>query len=118
MPEKGNKVRKVRLVRTMAKVTSKYQVTMPKKIAESYSIRPGDEIDWVAAGAPPMSVISVPSKRTMPVKSGLPSSSGASAESIHQKISASRKCSFNKRRTGSAWMTSPRELGLRMRIFK
>jgi len=34
----------------MAKVTSKYQVTMPKKIAERYSIRPGDEIDWVAAG--------------------------------------------------------------------
>jgi len=34
----------------MAKVTSKYQVTVPKKIAERYSIRPGDEIDWVAAG--------------------------------------------------------------------
>ncbi len=34
----------------MAKVTSKYQVTMPKKIADIYAIRPGDEIDWVAAG--------------------------------------------------------------------
>ena len=34
----------------MAKVTSKYQVTVPKKIAESYRIQPGDEIDWVAAG--------------------------------------------------------------------
>jgi AbrB family looped-hinge helix DNA binding protein len=34
----------------MSKITSKYQVTMPKKIAESYGIRPGDEIDWVAAG--------------------------------------------------------------------
>ena len=34
----------------MAKVTSKYQVTVPKRIAERYSIRPGDEIDWVAAG--------------------------------------------------------------------
>ena len=34
----------------MSKVTSKYQVTMPKKIAESYSIRPGDEIEWVPAG--------------------------------------------------------------------
>jgi AbrB family looped-hinge helix DNA binding protein len=33
----------------MAKVTSKYRVTIPKKIAESYHIRPGDEIDWVAA---------------------------------------------------------------------
>jgi AbrB family looped-hinge helix DNA binding protein len=34
----------------MAKVTSKYQVTVPRKIADSYNIHPGDEIDWVAAG--------------------------------------------------------------------
>ena len=34
----------------MAKITSKYQVTVPKVIAEQYSIRPGDTIDWVAAG--------------------------------------------------------------------
>jgi len=34
----------------MAKVTSKYQVTVPRRIAEQYNIRPGDEIDWVAAG--------------------------------------------------------------------
>jgi AbrB family looped-hinge helix DNA binding protein len=34
----------------MAKVTSKYQVTVPKKIADEYRIRPGDEIDWVPAG--------------------------------------------------------------------
>jgi len=34
----------------MAKVTSKYQVTVPRTIADRYNIRPGDEIDWVAAG--------------------------------------------------------------------
>lgn len=34
----------------MAKVTSKYQVTVPKTIAKKFGIRPGDEIDWVAAG--------------------------------------------------------------------
>jgi len=34
----------------MAKVTSKYQVTLPKIIAEHYQIHPGDEIDWVPAG--------------------------------------------------------------------
>lgn len=34
----------------MAKVTSKYQVTVPRAIAEQYSIRPGDDIDWMAAG--------------------------------------------------------------------
>ena len=33
----------------MAKVTSKYQVTVPKAIAQQYGIRPGDNIDWVAA---------------------------------------------------------------------
>ena len=34
----------------MSKVTSKLQVTVPRKIAEQYHIQPGDEIDWVAAG--------------------------------------------------------------------
>ena len=34
----------------MGKVTSKYQVTLPKAIANQYNIRPGDDIDWVAAG--------------------------------------------------------------------
>ena len=34
----------------MAKVTSKYQVTVSKAIADQYGIRPGDEIDWVPAG--------------------------------------------------------------------
>jgi bifunctional DNA-binding transcriptional regulator/antitoxin component of YhaV-PrlF toxin-antitoxin module len=34
----------------MAKVTSKYQVTLPRRIAEAYRIRPGDDIDWAPAG--------------------------------------------------------------------
>jgi len=34
----------------MAKVTSKYQVTVPKKIADEYHIRTGDVIDWAPAG--------------------------------------------------------------------
>lgn len=34
----------------MAKVTSKLQVTVPRRIAEEYGIRPGDEIAWMAAG--------------------------------------------------------------------
>jgi len=34
----------------MAKVTSKYQVTVPKRIAEMYHIQPGDDIDWAPAG--------------------------------------------------------------------
>lgn len=34
----------------MAKVTSKFQVTLPRKIADEFHIRPGDDIEWVAAG--------------------------------------------------------------------
>lgn len=34
----------------MAKVTSKYQVTVPRAIADRYGIRPGDQIEWVPAG--------------------------------------------------------------------
>jgi AbrB family looped-hinge helix DNA binding protein len=32
----------------MAKVTSKLQVTIPKRIAEQFAIKPGDDIEFVA----------------------------------------------------------------------
>jgi len=34
----------------MSKVTSKLQLTVPKVIADQYGIRPGDELQWIAAG--------------------------------------------------------------------
>ena len=34
----------------MSRVTSKLQVTIPKRIADRYGIRPGDDVDWVEAG--------------------------------------------------------------------
>ena len=34
----------------MSKVTSKLQVTLPKSIADRFNIKPGDQIDWEAAG--------------------------------------------------------------------
>ena len=34
----------------MSKITSKLQVTLPKKLAEQYQLRPGDEIRFEAAG--------------------------------------------------------------------
>jgi AbrB family looped-hinge helix DNA binding protein len=34
----------------VSKVTSKLQVTIPKRIADRYGISPGDEIAWIAAG--------------------------------------------------------------------
>ena len=51
----------------MAKVTSKYQVTVPKAIADMYHIRPGDDIDWRPAGEVirviPSSKLAVPQDR-------------------------------------------------------
>ena len=38
------------MVRTMSRVTSKLQVTIPKAIAERHGIRPGVEVDWQSAG--------------------------------------------------------------------
>lgn len=34
----------------MGKITSKFQVTVPKAIADHYRMRPGDEIEWIPAG--------------------------------------------------------------------
>ena len=34
----------------MPKVTSKLQLTVPKAIADQYGIRPGAELQWIAAG--------------------------------------------------------------------
>lgn len=34
----------------MAKVTSKLQVTIPKRIADEYGIGPGDEVEFLPAG--------------------------------------------------------------------
>ena len=31
-------------------MTSKLQLTVPKAIADHYGIRPGDELQWIAAG--------------------------------------------------------------------
>jgi AbrB family looped-hinge helix DNA binding protein len=39
------------IVRTMAKVTSKLQITIPKAIAEKYGLRPGSEIRFAPAGS-------------------------------------------------------------------
>ncbi|MDZ7769075.1 MAG: AbrB/MazE/SpoVT family DNA-binding domain-containing protein [Woeseiaceae bacterium] len=34
----------------MAKVTSKLQITIPKRLAEQYGLAPGDEIEFLPAG--------------------------------------------------------------------
>jgi bifunctional DNA-binding transcriptional regulator/antitoxin component of YhaV-PrlF toxin-antitoxin module len=47
----------------MAKVTSKYQVTVPRAVADEYAIKPGDEIDWIPAGEAIRVVKRLPAKR-------------------------------------------------------
>jgi len=37
-------------VRSMSRITSKLQVTLPKALADRLRIRPGDEVDWQDAG--------------------------------------------------------------------
>jgi AbrB family looped-hinge helix DNA binding protein len=34
----------------MGKVTSRYQVSIPKALAEQLGVRPGDEVEWEVAG--------------------------------------------------------------------
>lgn len=34
----------------MSKITSKYQVSIPKALAEKLGVRPGDDIEWRVAG--------------------------------------------------------------------
>jgi len=50
----------------VSKVTSKLQVTIPKAIAEQYSIAPGDELEWMPAAD---SVRIVPAKALKPAAS-------------------------------------------------
>jgi AbrB family looped-hinge helix DNA binding protein len=51
------------LNKEVSKVTSKLQVTIPKAIAERYSIAPGDEVEWIGASE---SVGLVPAKALKP----------------------------------------------------
>lgn len=34
----------------MSKITSKYQVSIPKALADRLGVRPGDELEWKIAG--------------------------------------------------------------------
>jgi AbrB family looped-hinge helix DNA binding protein len=45
----------------MGRVTSKLQVTLPKEMADQFHIRPGDSIEWTAAGEC-MRVVKVPAQ--------------------------------------------------------
>ena len=48
----------------MSRVTSKYQVSVPKALAEQYGIVPGDHLEWTAAGDTLR--VSPPGKRMKP----------------------------------------------------
>ena len=83
----------------MAKVTSKYQVTVPKKIADRYTIRPGDDIEWVAAGEvirviPPASQVAPPENRESQLRLF------AQATERHRKRPSPRPAARPKARSG------------------
>ena len=90
----------------MAKVTSKCQVTVPKAIAERYSIRPGDHIDWQPAG----DVIRViPSKKQSSRKAlsrEIPSPEKAAAEERTAKLRLFDQATERHRARPSAPATS------------
>ena len=50
----------------MSKITSKYQVSIPKALAESYRLKPGDEIEFEGAG--PVIRIVPPQARRPPLE--------------------------------------------------
>ena len=50
----------------MTRVTGKFQITLPKRLVDSYGIRVGDEVEIVAAGE---SIAIVPARTLVPVLS-------------------------------------------------
>ena len=73
-------------------MTSKYQVTLPKVIADQYQIQPGDDIDWVAAG----DVIRV----IPPSKQAADDSVESRLRLFDQTTERIRKRSSNRKRSG------------------
>jgi AbrB family looped-hinge helix DNA binding protein len=80
----------------MAKVTSKYQVTVPKAIADQYGIRPGDQIDWTPAG----DVIRV-----------IPPGAGAQPADRESRLRLFDQATERHRRRRSPQMKQPRNRG-------
>lgn len=50
----------------MTRVTGKFQITLPKRLVDSYGIRVGDEVEIVAAGE---SIAIIPTRTLAPVLS-------------------------------------------------
>ena len=50
----------------MARVTGKFQITLPKRLVDSYGIRVGDEVEIVAAGE---SIAIIPARAQTPLLS-------------------------------------------------
>lgn len=50
----------------MSRVTGKFQITLPKRLADSYGIRVGDDVEIVAAGE---SIAIIPARTLTPLLS-------------------------------------------------
>lgn len=73
----------------MAKVTSKYQVSIPRAFADQLRIKPGDEIEWRVSGE---------ELRISPVQSGAPLPLEKRLELFD--AATQRQAGRNKRRNG------------------
>lgn len=55
----------------MAKVTSKYQVSIPKRIAEKHRLKPGDDVAWRDSAEAILLVPASSTRRTLSIEERL-----------------------------------------------
>ncbi len=77
----------------MGKVTSKYQVSIPKALADRLGVRPGDEIDWHLAGQ---------ELRVSPVKAGRSTTLEEKLRSFDDATGRQAKRNRGKRKAGAS----------------
>jgi AbrB family looped-hinge helix DNA binding protein len=96
----------------MSKVTSKLQVTIPKAIADRYSIVPGDELEWLPVAD---------SVRVVPAKALKPPSTSATrlrlfdAATKRQQVRQSQQQSHPKSTPERGWTREELYEGVRSR---
>lgn len=70
----------------MGKITSKYQVTVPRSVAEQLQLRPGDELEWqVTAGVIRVTPVRAERRKESTVASRLKSFDAAVAREAKRK---------------------------------
>ncbi len=82
----------------MSKVTGKLQVTLPKRLAETYGIRVGDEVEIIAAG---QSIAIVPARTARSALS--PEERLRHFDEATQRVEARKRCEARSPAKGRGW---------------